>query len=205
MKHHFQIVQNHWHGPFNTVVTDLFSTAVNVPLRDSSLQNGYAISLSLKSAFNLQNIFGKIVVIFSVWYLSFYCNPRIQFSVVSKILVDGLLATASLYGDYMEQYVYCEEEINEDEKEEMMKKEQRKDGEDQEEVKPNASSYNVSSVLSVVGWQLLYSLLTPINMFKEIGAAGKMSSVRDFGGRGNDKVTPIQPIPKQPVHTIAFE
>ena len=134
-----------------------------------------------------------------MWYLSFYCNPRIQFSVVSKILVDGLLATASLYGDYMEQYVYCEEEIEEDEKE-MMKKEQRKDGEDQEEVKPRASSYNVSSVLSVVGWQLLYSLLTPINMFKEIGAAGKMSSVRDFGGRSNDKVTPKQPVP-----TIAFE
>ena len=140
-----------------------------------------------------------------MWYLSFYCNPRIQFSVVSKILVDGLLATASLYGDYMEQYVYCEEEIEEEEKMQLMKKEQRKDGEDQEEVKPRASSYNVSSVLSVVGWQLLYSLLTPINMFKEIGAAGKMSSVRDFGGRGNDKVTPIQPIPKQPVPTIAFE
>ena len=137
-----------------------------------------------------------------MWYLSFYCNPRIQFSVVSKILVDGLLATASLYGEYMEQYVYCEEEIEEEEKE-MMKKQQRKEGE--EEVKPNASSYNVSSVLSVVGWQLLYSLLTPINMFKEIGAAGKMSSIRDFGGRGDDKVTPIQPIPKQPVPTIAFE
>ena len=135
-----------------------------------------------------------------MWYLSFYCNPRIQFSVVSKILVDGLLATASLYGDYMEQYVYCEEEIEEEEKMQLMKK-----GEDQEEVKPRASSYNVSSVLSVVGWQLHISLLTPINMFKEIGAAGKMSSVRDFGGRGNDKVTPIQPIPKQPVPTIAFE
>ena len=113
------------------------------------------------------------------------------------------MATASLYRDYMEQYVYCEEAIDEDEKEEIMKKEQRKEGE--EEVKPNASSYNVSSVLSVVGWQLLYSLLTPLNMFKEIGAAGKMSSVRDFGGRSNDKVTPIQQIPKQPVHTIAFE
>ena len=35
---------------------------------------------------------------------------------------------------YMEQYVYCEEEIDEEEKDEMMKKEQRKDGED--EVKP---------------------------------------------------------------------
>ena len=138
-----------------------------------------------------------------MWYLSFYCNPRIQFSVVSKILVEGLMATASLYGDYMEQFVYTEEAIDEDEKEEMMKKEQRKEGE--KVVKLNASSYNVSSVLSVVGWQLLYSLLTPINMFKEIGAAGKMSSVRDFGGRGNDKVTPLQPIPKKPVHTIAFE
>ena len=138
-----------------------------------------------------------------MWYLSFYCNPRIQFSVVSKILVEGLLATASLYGDYMEQYVYCEEAIDEDEKEEMMKKEQRKEGE--KVVKLNASSYNVSSVLSVVGWQLLYSLLIPINMFKEIGAVGKMSSIRDFGGRCNDKVTPIQPKPKQPVTTIAFE
>ena len=47
----------HWHGPFETVVIDLFCTTVNVPL--------------------------------SVWYLSFYCNPRIQLAVVSKILMEA--------------------------------------------------------------------------------------------------------------------
>ena len=59
------------------MITDLFSTAVNVPLRDSSLQNRY-LSLSLKSDSNLENISGNIVFIFSEWYLSFYTEEAID-------------------------------------------------------------------------------------------------------------------------------
>ena len=48
---------------------------------------------------------------FSVWYLSFYCDPRIQLAVISKILMEGLLASARLYGEYMESYLWTEEEV----------------------------------------------------------------------------------------------
>ena len=47
----------------------------------------------------------------SVWYLSFYCNPRLQLAVVSKILLEGLHASASLYGQFIEEYVYREVEV----------------------------------------------------------------------------------------------
>ena len=47
----------------------------------------------------------------SVWYLSFYCNPRLQLAVVSKILLEGLHASASLYGQFIEEYVYSEVEV----------------------------------------------------------------------------------------------
>ena len=35
--------------------------------------------------------------LFSVWYLSCYCNPRLQEIVVVKILMEGIAATAGLY------------------------------------------------------------------------------------------------------------
>ena len=56
-----------------------------------------------------------------MWYLSFYCNPRIQLAVVSKILMEGLRASATLYGEFMEQYVYCELEVGEQEVEDRTK------------------------------------------------------------------------------------
>ena len=56
-----------------------------------------------------------------MWYLSFYCNPRIQLAVVSKILMEGLRASATLYGEFMEQYVYCEVEVGEQEVEDKTK------------------------------------------------------------------------------------
>ena len=46
-----------------------------------------------------------------MWYLSFYCNPRLQLAVVSKILLEGLHASASLYGQFIEEYVYREVEV----------------------------------------------------------------------------------------------
>ena len=45
----------------------------------------------------------------SVWYLTFYCNPRLKEAVVNKILMDGFQATAVLYGKYVEKYLYSEE------------------------------------------------------------------------------------------------
>ena len=34
---------------------------------------------------------------FSVWYLTFYCDPRLTEIVVVKILMDGISTTAGLY------------------------------------------------------------------------------------------------------------
>ena len=63
------------------------------------------------------------------------------------------------------------------------------------------SSYSVSRLASVMGWQLAYSLLAPVLMVAEVGivfsivkhrlhvclievgAAGRMALVRDLGGR----------------------
>ena len=45
----------------------------------------------------------------SVWYLTFYCNPRLKEAVVNKILMDGFHATAVLYGKYVEKYLHSEE------------------------------------------------------------------------------------------------
>ena len=44
----------------------------------------------------------------SVWYLIFYCNPRLKEAVVNKILMDGFHATAVLYGKYVEKYLHSE-------------------------------------------------------------------------------------------------
>ena len=60
-----------------------------------------------------------------MWYLSFYCNPRLKEIVVCKvssitylrryrgcahaqILLEGLNATALLYGQYAEMYLHTE-------------------------------------------------------------------------------------------------
>ena len=44
-----------------------------------------------------------------MWYLTFYCNPRLKEAVVNKILMDGFHATAVLYGKYVEKYLHSEE------------------------------------------------------------------------------------------------
>ena len=112
----------HWHGPFETVVIDLFCTTVNVPL--------------------------------SVWYLSFYCNPRIQLAVVSKILMEGLLASATLYGEFMEKYVYSESPVE--------------NKINYKHAEKGFFVYDAGSIISVWGWQLTYSLMVPFIMFVEV-------------------------------------
>ena len=47
----------------------------------------------------------------SVWYLTFYCNPRLKEAIVNKVLMDGFNATAVLYGRYVEKYLHSEEEF----------------------------------------------------------------------------------------------
>ena len=47
-----------------------------------------------------------------VLYLSFYCNPRVQHSVVAKIMMEVLRNSAKLYGEYIEKYLYVENEVD---------------------------------------------------------------------------------------------
>ena len=101
---------------------------------------------------------------FSVWYLSFYCNPRIQLAVVSKILMEGLLASAHLYGEFMEKYVYSERTVED----EILYQRAEK----------GLFVYDVGSVISVWGWQLLYSLMVPLIMLVEVFTAAKTSLIR---------------------------
>ena len=50
---------------------------------------------------------------FSIWYLSFYPNPRLTEVVVSKIMMEGIHATITIYGTFAEKYLYSEEKIKE--------------------------------------------------------------------------------------------
>ena len=77
--------------------------------------------------------------------------------------------------------------------------------------KLSPSTYTVSSLVSVVGWQLLFSLLSPFLMVMkvmimmmmtmitmimmqvvEMGRAGRMALVRDLGGQGHQAVADVQ-------------
>ena len=102
---------------------------------------------------------------FSVGYLSFYGVPRIQLAVISKILMEGLLASARLYGEYMESYLWTEEEV-----EGPFSK--------SDFSVPGFFVYDVSNVISVWGWQLTYTALVPFIMIVEIVSAVKTSMIR---------------------------
>ena len=109
----------------------------------------------------------------SVIYLSFYCNPRVQLAVVAKILMEGLHSSAKLYGEYIEKYLHFENELEDNTIEY---------GND-ESVK--TCFYDVSSIISVLMYQVCYIIICPFVGLKEMGIAMWHSLVRDFGGRNN--------------------
>ena len=104
----------------------------------------------------------------SVIYLGFYCNPRVQLAVVSKILMEGLHGSAELYGEYVETYLHVENEPGENAK---------VDGDDE----TKTCFYDISSITSVIPWQVCYIIICPFIGIYEIGIAFWRSMVRDFG------------------------
>ena len=66
----------------------------------------------------------------------------------------GLLASATLYGEFMEKYVYSESAV-----ENKINYKQAEKG---------FFVYDVGSIISVWGWQLTYSLMVPFIMFVEV-------------------------------------
>ena len=126
------------------------------------------------SVFFLACLFSRTAadVPLSVWYLTFYCNPRIQLAVVNKIIMQGLNATAVSYGNYIENYLYSEQVYD------------GEAGPDQDLVnsknKQTIRSYNVSNIFNVILYQTLYILLTPVIAVREIFKAVKVSVIRDF-------------------------
>ena len=132
-----------------------------------------------------------------MWYLTFYCNPRLKEAVVNKILMDGFHATAALYGKYVEKYLHSEEVT---EAEEIAPQEINKSGM-ASNIHNNRISiqslyflfwinilllvggYNVSSIFSVIMYNILYILICPFIALKEFGIVLKNSMNRDLGGR----------------------
>ena len=86
-------------------------------------------------------------------------------AVISKMLMEGLLASARLYGEYMESYLWTEEEV------------QGRFSKSDFSV-PGFFIYDVSNVISVWGWQLTYTALVPFIMIVEIVSAVKTSMIR---------------------------
>ena len=104
--------------------------------------------------------------------MTFYCNPNIQYAVLNKIVLQGLNACAVSYGNYIESYLYSEQ-VYEGEASPQIDLVNSK----QEE---GWSFYDVSSIVSVCLYQLLYVLLVPLIAFREIFVALKASLTRDF-------------------------
>ena len=108
----------------------------------------------------------------SVWYMSFYCNPRIQLAVVNKVVMQGLNACAISYGSYVENYLYSEQVYTGEVSPELDLVNSKK--------KPSLKFYDVSNKLNVFLYQLLYILLAPLIALREIFVALKASVERDF-------------------------
>ena len=87
--------------------------------------------------------------------------------------MEELNSSAQLYGEYIEKYLHVENELDDD---------KIVDGNDK---KPKSFSYNVSSILSVLMYQVCYIIICPLVGLKEMGSAMWHSLVRDFGGRDN--------------------
>ena len=81
--------------------------------------------------------------------------------------MEGLLASAHLYGEFMEKYVYSERTV---ENEFLY-----------QHAEEGLFVYDVGSVISVWGWQLLYSLMAPLIMLMEVFMATKTSLIRCEG------------------------
>ena len=108
----------------------------------------------------------------SVWYLTFYCNPRLQLAVVNKILMQGMNSTAVSYGEYVENYLHSEHIYEGNAKIDFDLVNSKE--------KPSLRVYNVSNILNVFLHQTLFILLIPIMAVREIFNAVKNSLMRDF-------------------------
>ena len=111
--------------------------------------------------------------LFSIWYLTFYCNPRTQTAVVGKIVMDGLGAALELYGSYIEKYLYTEEMV------------EVPPPDDFEENSKPCTYYDVSSLFKCFIYQILYLPLILFFSFKELFIIFRIAVKRDVYGKIN--------------------
>ena len=104
---------------------------------------------------------------FSIWYLTFYCNPRIQSAVVGKILMDGIGAAATMYGKYIEKYLHTEELV------------EVSPPENYEEEDSSCIDYDVRSPMKVFFMQCAYFVLIPFLGFEQTGSEGRAGHCAD--------------------------
>ena len=91
-----------------------------------------------------------------MWYLTFYCNPRIQTAVVGKILMDGIGAAVDGYANYIEKYIYTEELVEVPPPDHFV------------EEPAGCLGYDVRSRFKVFFLQFAYFFLIPFIGFREI-------------------------------------
>ena len=76
------------------------------------------------------------------------------FVILDNYLMKGLLASATLYGEFMEKYVYSESPVE--------------NKINYKHAEKGFFVYDAGSIISVWGWQLTYSLMVPFIMFVEV-------------------------------------
>jgi hypothetical protein len=98
---------------------------------------------------------------------SFYPNPRLTEVVVSKIMIEGIHSTVTIYGSFAEKYIYSEEEIEE------------VPGLVIEDENEPGFTYNIASKLKVFAYHLFYITIMPFLILKETATNGKANAIRD--------------------------
>ena len=99
-------------------------------------------------------------------------------AVVSKILLEGIEASAKLFGHYIETYLHTEEELWVSLTDNIGIDEYQN------------YDYNVSNAINVLLHQIWFIIKCPFVGLGEMGSAGINSFIRDSGKTKNNQITP---------------
>ena len=191
----------HWHAPKKSLAIELFGTAVNVPLRFRVNIHKYQYQETKMCLPNVPYtfvLFKCLVFYFLLWSpVERYCccqdpdggnschSIRLYRPVLLTKYKQVHLLSLIWFLAYLESYLYIEEEID------------QADVDNYEKMTPGFMDYDVSNIFrnikniiysfislwfSVIFWQLIYFLLLPFLMFREMGTTFMVSFKRDIGG-----------------------
>ena len=104
-----------------------------------------------------------------------------QLAVLAKILLEGIEASAHLYGKYVETYLYNEEEITCIGDQEIVKISETKN-----------RGYDVTNFFKVLFFNIFYIIICPFKALQELYGAAIETFIRDFQRTKNNQVSPRQ-------------